>query len=114
MRSQGTNDRQIVKIGDLIEVDRAALASVLAEYRVRKLSVFGSAARGELSETSDIDLLVEFEPNEAPSLSGLVNLSDQLSVLMDGRPVDLATPSILNNPFRRQSITTDLRVLHAA
>jgi len=49
MRSQGTSDRQIVKIGDLIEVDRAALASVLAEYRVRKLSVFGSAAWGEVS-----------------------------------------------------------------
>jgi predicted nucleotidyltransferase len=101
-------------IGDEIAVDRDALASLLAKHHVRKLSVFGSAARGELSETSDIDLLVEFEPNKAPSLGGLVELSDKLSTLMGGRPVDLATPSILNNPFRRRSIAADLKVLHAA
>ena len=38
------------------------------QYHIRKLSLFGSAAWGELRPDSDIDLLVEFEPGKAPSL----------------------------------------------
>ena len=114
MQTRHTNDHSTLLIGDRIEIDRDTLTALLDKHHVRKLSVFGSAARGEMSEDSDIDLLVEFEPNKAPSLGGLVELGDQLSELMGGRPVDLATPSILNNPFRRRAITRDLKVLHAA
>lgn len=103
-----------ISIGDRIQVDREALDSLLAEYGVRQLSVFGSAARGEMTKESDIDLLVEFRPNSAPSLGGLVDLRDRLSDLLGGRRVDLATPSILNNPYRRRAINRDLKVLHAA
>ena len=114
MPTQHANNQKTLLIGDRIEVDREALSLLLAEHHVRKLSVFGSAARGELSDESDVDLLVEFEINKAPSLGGLVELGDHLSVLMGNRPVDLATPSILNNPFRRRAITRDLKVLYAA
>lgn len=114
MHDRSASDDQTLLIGGQIEVDREELSLLLAKYHVRTLSVFGSAARGELTEGSDIDLLVEFEPNKSPSLGGLVDLSDKLSALMGGCPVELATPSILNNPFRRRSITRDLKMLHAA
>jgi hypothetical protein len=38
----------------------------------------------------------------------------QTSEFFGGRKVDLATPPILNNPYRRRSIETDMKVLHAA
>ena len=39
--------------------------------RARELSVFGSAARGEMRLDSDIDLLVDFLPEARPGLLGL-------------------------------------------
>jgi len=44
------------------EVDEAKLADLCRRYQVRELSLFGSAARGEMRPDSDIDLLVEFLP----------------------------------------------------
>ena len=65
---------------------------------MKKLSLFGSMARGEAGQDSDVDLLVEFEEGSAPTLGGFVRLQDELSKLLDRRKVDLATTSILRNP----------------
>ena len=51
-----------LQLGDA-RVDETALAELCRRYRVRELSVFGSAARGEMRSDSDIDLLVEFLPD---------------------------------------------------
>jgi hypothetical protein len=51
-----------LELGDT-RVDETALAELCRQYRVRDLSVFGSAARGETRPDSDIDLLVEFLPD---------------------------------------------------
>ena len=101
------------KIVKLISVDRKALGELVELYRIRRLSLFGSAARGELEPESDIDLLVEFEEENEMSLGGMVRLGDALSLLF-GRKVDIATPGILNNPYRQQSILKDLKELYAA
>ena len=53
---------QTLHLGD-IEVDEAQLAELCRRYQVRELSVFGSAARGQMRPDSDIDLLVEFLPD---------------------------------------------------
>ena len=90
-----------------------ALEDVCRRFHVKKVSLFGSAARGELGPTSDIDVLVEFEPGKAPSLGGMVVLQDELEKVF-GRKVDLATPSILNNPYRKREILKDLEELYAA
>ena len=50
---------QMIQLGDT-QVDPAKLADLCHRFRVRELSVFGSAARGEMRADSDIDLLVEF------------------------------------------------------
>ena len=47
------------------------------DYKVRELGIFGSYIRQEQTETSDIDLLVEF--SEIPSLLKFVNLENYLS-----------------------------------
>jgi predicted nucleotidyltransferase len=103
-----------LRIGDQLVISRAELKTLAARFHIRKLSLFGSAARGDLRPESDIDLLVEFEPGKAPSLGGMLEISDAFSVLFGGRPVDVATASILENPYRRRAIERDMELLYAA
>ena len=60
---------QMLHLGET-EVDEAQLADLCRRYQVRELSLFGSAARGEMRPDSDIDLLVEFLPNAEVGLAG--------------------------------------------
>lgn len=97
-----------------LHIPRGALAALCRKHRIRKLSLFGSAARNALTPDSDIDLLAEFEPDAGTSLLDLPALQEELSALFDGRKVDVATPEILDNPFRRKAILSDLMTLYAA
>jgi len=107
------NKDQLV-IGEKLVVSRAALKKLAERYHIIRLAVFGSAARGELKPDSDIDLLAEFENGKAPSLGGMVSLHDDFESLFGGRKVDIATPAILNNPYRQRAIERDLEELYAA
>ena len=107
-------DNDTIFIAGIQAVSRKALNKIARQYHIRRLELFGSAARGELKADSDIDLLVEFENNKAPSLGGMVKLQTELSALFGGRKVDLVTRSILNNPYRRQAIMKNLEELYAA
>lgn len=96
----------------LIEpVQRQRIADICRPYGVQRLQMFGSAARGDETHASDVDLLVEFVPDRTPTGFALVDLRDELSSVFDGRVVDLAFPSVLDNPFRRRAVEPDLRPL---
>jgi hypothetical protein len=71
-------------------------------HGVRKLSLFGSTLKGMGREDSDIDLLVEFQPDARPTLLTLAAMEDELSHLMGGRRVDLRTPAELSRYFRQE------------
>ncbi len=107
------NQNKVV-IGGKIEFSHSDLQEIAQRFHIRRLSLFGSAARGELSDDSDIDLLIEFENEAAPSLAGMVEIQDAFVELFQGRKVDVATPSILNNPYRRKAIEKDMEELYAA
>lgn len=98
--------------GQLPEIDLKALGAICRKYHVKRMSLFGSAARGELKPTSDVDLLVEFKPKKGPSLWGLAQLQETLSPIFGGRAVHIAGPGILENPYRRETIERDLKVLY--
>lgn len=66
---------------------------------IAKLSLFGSALSGSLRPDSDIDFLVEFEPDKTPSLFTLINLEGELTDIV-GRKADLRTPEELSRYFR--------------
>ncbi|WP_421996737.1 nucleotidyltransferase family protein [Reyranella sp.] len=85
----------------LIDLHRSELASV----GVRRLGVYGSVARDEAREDSDIDILVEFE--ETPDLFQMAALRDRLCEIL-GRPVDLATPRGLK-PRLRDRVLNEVR-----
>ena len=66
----------------------------LKRFGVRRCGLFGSFARGQQSDRSDIDLLVEFEP-EQKSFDNFMHLAFFLEETLDRR-VDLLTPESLS------------------
>lgn len=66
---------------------------------IRKVSLFGSYIYGQPREDSDVDVLVEFEPNSGISLFDLVHIRRNFSE-MSGKQIDLLTPSALSQYFR--------------
>ncbi|HVP08061.1 MAG TPA: nucleotidyltransferase domain-containing protein [Burkholderiales bacterium] len=100
--------------GKLPEIDGQALSRICRKYGVKKMSLFGSAARGELRPDSDVDLMVEFKPSSTTTSFDLIDLQDELSALFGNRKVGITSPDILKNPYRRRTIERDLRTLYAA
>lgn len=97
-----------------LHIPRGALAALCRKHRIRKLSLFGSAARNELTPDSDIDLLVEFDAASSATLLDLPVLQEEFSALFGGRNVNVATPEILDNLYRRKTILPELMTLYAA
>ena len=89
-----------------VELPRDKIADFCKRNHIRKLSLFGSALRGELGKDSDIDILVEFRPGEAPGLFDLARMERELSTLVGGRKVDLRTPEELSRYFRDEVISS--------
>jgi predicted nucleotidyltransferase len=97
-----------------LEWSQQSLAKICRKYGVKKLSLFGSAARGELRPDSDVDLMVEFKRTSKTSLWDLTAMQEELSAVFGNRKVQTASPAILDNPYRRKTIEPDLTVLYAA
>jgi predicted nucleotidyltransferase len=74
------------------------------EYKVKTIGIFGSYARGEQKETSDIDILVEFY--ETPSLLDFIGLEQYLSDLLNIK-VDLVSSKSIH-PLIKDYIMEDV------
>lgn len=83
-----------------LSLDQTSLAKFCRQHHIQRLSLFGSQARGSARPDSDVDLLVEFEPGNAPGLMGIAQLEAELSNLVGGRKVDLRTAADLSRYFR--------------
>ncbi len=77
---------------EIISILRAALPDLKQRWPIHSLALFGSMARGDANEKSDVDLLVEFEKPVA--LFSFLALEEELEQLVH-RHVDLATPRAL-------------------
>jgi predicted nucleotidyltransferase len=66
-----------LELGDT-RIDSASLAEVCRRYGVKELSLFGSAARSEMSQDSDIDIMVEFQPGVRIGLIKFEGLATEL------------------------------------
>ena len=100
----------------LVEDKRQEIDALCRRFDVRRLEVFGSAARGFdfQPEASDVDFLVEFDPASRLSpLDGFFGLQAELSTLL-GRPVDLAEAGAVRNPYVLASIERNREVVYAA
>ncbi len=86
--------------------DSEALAALCRRYRIRRLSLFGSTLSGAALSDSDVDLLVEFEPEAKPSLLTMAEIELELSPLVRARKVDLRTAEDLSRYFRDEVVRT--------
>ena len=89
-----------------ISISKTALAALCQEHRIKRLAIFGSALREDFGPESDIDVLVEFEPDRIPGLLGIAGMELELSELFTGRKVDLRTPEDLSPYFRQDVLAT--------
>jgi predicted nucleotidyltransferase len=73
----------------------AALKPQLAErFAVQRIGVFGSLVRNEATETSDVDILIDYNPASTLSLFDIITLEEELSILLQAK-VDIVTLSAL-------------------
>jgi len=89
---------------ELLRENKADIDVLVKKHRGASVSVFGSVARGEETESSDIDLLVEFE--KGSSLFDLLHLQDELQELL-GRKVDVVSTGGLkkrDDHIRREAV----------
>ena len=98
-----------------LDIDRERLADLCRRYRVSRLELFGSRAKGIERPDSDVDLLVAFVQNRTPGLA-FVTMADELESLF-GRHVDLLMRESVErdeNPIRRHSILSHTESIYAA
>ena len=89
-----------------VSVSKTALAAFCQEHGIKRLAIFGSVPREDFGPESDIDVLVEFEPDRIPGLLGIAGMELELSELFTGRKVDLRTPEDLSPYFRQDVLAT--------
>ena len=95
-----------------IILPKEQIADFCRRRHIRRLAIFGSALRSDFNESSDIDILVEFEPEHSPGLLGMARMERELSALLGGRKVDLRTPEDLSRYFR-QEVLNEAEVQYA-
>lgn len=88
-----------------LNLDHDALTEFCQRHHIRRLSLFGSQLKGTATPTSDIDLLVEFEPQHTPTLFGIAGMEIELSEML-GKKVDLRTAGDLSHYFRDEVVRT--------
>jgi len=89
-----------------LNLDAATLARFCEQHHIRRLALFGSVLKGTDRPNSDVDLLVEFEPDGVPGLVGIAAMEQELSDLLGGRKVDLRTAQDLSRYFRDEVVRT--------
>jgi predicted nucleotidyltransferase len=84
-----------------IRIPKVWLEKFCTENHIVKMSLFGSVISDHFKKTSDIDILVEFDPKHVPGLFGFVGIRNSLAKRF-GRDVDLRTPEDLSRLFRKE------------
>jgi predicted nucleotidyltransferase len=92
-----------------LKIPRKKIDDFCQRHHIRKLSIFGSAIHGDLRQESDVDVLVEFEPDHVPGLA-FFSMERELSEIL-GREVDLNTPQFLS-PYFRSRVVAEAETLY--
>jgi hypothetical protein len=93
-----------------IQVPEAEVGDFCRRNGIRKLALFGSVLTERFTGSSDVDVLVEFRPQERVGFFRLADIEEELSRLLGGRKVDLRTPLDLSRYFRDEVVRDALFV----
>lgn len=97
---------------DLKDLQSDQVADICRAHGIRRLALFGSRLKGTARPDSDVDLLVEFEPDRLPGLFGISAIEIELGRTL-GRKVDLRTAQDLSRHFR-DDVVRSARMVYAA
>jgi predicted nucleotidyltransferase len=89
-----------------IDINRQELSEFCRANSIRKLSLFGSVLTERFSDSSDVDVLVEFQPGTRVGYLKMAAMERELSRMFCGRKVDLRTPAELSHYFRDEVVRT--------
>ena len=91
-------DKDILNSRTQILFPQERIAEFCRKHHIKKLAIFGSVLREDFRDNSDIDVLVEFDPEHVPGLA-FFGMEEELTEIL-GRKVDLNTPQFLSRSFR--------------
>lgn len=94
-----------------LHIDHDALAAFCKRHKIAKLSLFGSVLRDDFGPESDVDVLVEFQPDARTGFA-FFGMQEELSQLF-GRKIDLNTAGFLSEYFRDE-ILAEAEALYVA
>jgi len=89
-----------------LKLDESTLARFCERHHIRRLALFGSQLKGTARPDSDIDLLVEFDPEHIPSLLDIAGMELEFADMLGGKKVDLRTAQDLSRYFRDEVVRT--------
>ena len=81
-----------------IAIDEQKIAKFCNKHQVKKLAFFGSVLRKDFRPGSDVDVLIEFDPEKRVGFE-FFSMQEELSQILN-RKVDLHTPAFLSRYFR--------------
>ena len=99
-----------------VSIPGSRLVSFCRDRGIKRLAIFGSALRADFGPESDIDLLVEFEPDRTPGLFDFARIEQEFADLF-GRKVDLVSRIGIErsrNYIRRAEILGSAETIYAA
>ena len=96
-----------------VAIDHRRIEEFCRKWRVKELSIFGSALREDFRPDSDVDVLVELEEDAPWDAFQWVDMIEELRGIF-GREVDLVEKGAIRNPFRRKHILSHHEVIYAA
>ena len=96
-----------------IELPMEKIAEFCDRWQIIEFALFGSVLRDDFRPDSDVDVLVEFEPDAQHTLLDRAEMAEELKTLFS-REVDLVRKDRIANPFRRRPILGHNRIVYAA
>ena len=88
-----------------VAIDRERIADLCRRHHIRKLALFGSVLSDDFRPDSDIDVLVDFEPDQVVGFR-IFDIEDELSQILGGHRVDLVREKYLNRRLRDRVLAT--------
>jgi uncharacterized protein len=95
-----------------LHINKEQVTEFCQRHHIRRFAFFGSVLRDDFRPDSDVDVLIEFDPDHIPGLIRLMGMQLEFSEMI-GREADFRAPGDLHHSFRKQ-VLAEAEVLYAA
>jgi uncharacterized protein len=95
-----------------LHISKEQIAEFCRRHHIRRFAFFGSVLRDDFRPDSDVDVLIEFEPDHIPGLIRLMGMQLEFSEMI-GREADFRAPGDLHRSFREKALA-EAEVQYAA